>query len=87
MLQSNLLSNSKGLIAEELNVKQVVFSKDEDSVVTLSAKPNFKKLGKLFGAKMKDAAKIIEALVPAGSMCLKKGKQSTYSALPSASTT
>jgi isoleucyl-tRNA synthetase len=71
---SNLLSNSKGLIAEELNVKQVVFSKDEDSVVTLSAKPNFKKLGKLFGAKMKDAAKIIEAFGPGRVHVLEKGE-------------
>jgi isoleucyl-tRNA synthetase len=69
-----LLSNSKGLIAEELNVKEVVFSKDEDSVVTLSAKPNFKKLGKLFGAKMKDAAKIIEAFGPGRVHLLEKGE-------------
>jgi len=30
-------------------------------VVTLSAKANFKKLGRLFGAKMKDASRTIEA--------------------------
>jgi len=71
---SGLLSNSKGLIAEELNVKEVVFSKDEDSVVTLSAKPNFKKLGKLFGAKMKEAAKIIEAFDSGRIRALEKGE-------------
>ena len=71
---SDLLSNSKGLIAEELNVKQVAFSKEEDSVVTLSAKPNFKKLGKLLGAKMKEAAKIIEAFGPGRIHDLEKGE-------------
>ena len=57
---NGLLSDSLGLIAEELNVKEVVFSTDEASVVRLSAKANFKKLGKLFGPKMKDAAAYIE---------------------------
>ena len=68
------LSHSKVLITEELNVKEVMFSKDEDSVVTLSAKPNFKKLGKLFGSKMKEAAKIIEAFDPGLIRVLEKGE-------------
>ena len=71
---SALLSNAKGLIAEELNVKEVVFSTDEDSVVTLSAKPNFKKLGKLFGPKMKEAAKIIEGFDTGRIRSLEKGE-------------
>ena len=57
---AQLLEDSKELIKEELNVKEVHFSPDEDSVVTLSAKANFKKLGKVFGPKMKEAAAIID---------------------------
>ncbi|HEX7509992.1 MAG TPA: isoleucine--tRNA ligase, partial [Chitinivibrionales bacterium] len=59
---ARLLGDSEDLIKEELNVKKVVFSPNEDSVVTLSAKANYKKLGKVFGPKMKEAAGVIEAL-------------------------
>jgi len=57
---AQLLEDSKELIKDELNVKEVIFSPYEDSVVTLSAKANFKKLGKVFGPKMKEAAAIID---------------------------
>jgi isoleucyl-tRNA synthetase len=60
-----LLSRMDGLIRDELNVKHVIFNENEDSVVAISAKPNYKKLGKIFGPRMKDAAKAIEALASA----------------------
>ncbi|MBD3321797.1 MAG: isoleucine--tRNA ligase, partial [Chitinivibrionales bacterium] len=59
-----LLKDMADLIKEELNVKAVEFDKNEDRVVTLSAKPNFRKLGRVFGPKMKEAAEIIEKFTP-----------------------
>ncbi len=40
------------LIADELNVKDVLFSSDEEQFVHLRAKPNFRVLGKKLGALM-----------------------------------
>ena len=54
----------RDLISEELNVKRVVTSGDEESLASLSAKPNYRSLGPRFGARMKDAAAVIEALSP-----------------------
>lgn len=48
------------LIAEELNVKGVVFSSDEKQFVGLKAKPNFRVLGKKVGKQMKAAQAIID---------------------------
>jgi len=56
----SLLEGMTNLICEELNVKTVSFLSDESSVVTISAKPNFKKLGRVFGKQMKEAAGIIQ---------------------------
>ncbi len=55
-----LLSSVDTLIADELNVKKVTFDTREESVVSVSAKANFKRLGKLYGARMKDVAAQIE---------------------------
>ncbi|MBN1603599.1 MAG: isoleucine--tRNA ligase [Chitinispirillaceae bacterium] len=55
-----LLSSVESLIADELNVKKVTFDTKEESVVSVSAKANFKRLGKLYGARMKEAAAQIE---------------------------
>jgi isoleucyl-tRNA synthetase len=61
----NLLGEMEPLIREELNVKAVRFDPNEESVVSLSAKANFKRLGRVFGPKMKDAAKAIEGFTGA----------------------
>lgn len=58
----DLLSSVDSLIADELNVKKVVFDTKEEAVVSVSAKANFKKLGKQFGPQMKEAAAQIEQL-------------------------
>ncbi|MFA5203486.1 MAG: isoleucine--tRNA ligase [Lentisphaeria bacterium] len=50
------------VIADELNVKAVEVSRDEEVLVRLSAKANFKVLGKKLGKRMKAAATAIEAL-------------------------
>jgi isoleucyl-tRNA synthetase len=58
----SLVEDMSGLIKEELNLKEVVLSDNEDSFVSISAKPNYKKLGKLLGPRMKEAAQHIEKL-------------------------
>jgi len=68
-----LVADMAALIKEELNIKQVVFSDNEDSFVTVSAKPNYKKLGKVFGPRMKEAAGEIEKLTHAQIRALESG--------------
>ena len=55
-----LLARMADLITEELNVKQATFDANEDAVVQVSAKANFKALGKVLGPRMKEAAAQIE---------------------------
>ncbi len=53
------LEKSNKLIAEELNVREVVLLKDESRFITISAKPNFRVLGKKIGKKLPLAQKVI----------------------------
>lgn len=46
----------------ELNVREVIYSTEEDKYISLSAKPNFPKLGKVFGPRMKEVQAQIQAL-------------------------
>lgn len=57
--EKKLLSKMEDIIKEELNVKNVIFEEEEEKLVTLSAKPNFKVLGKKVGNKMKAVAQVI----------------------------
>ncbi len=50
------------VIAEELNVKEVIVKEDEEELVHLSAKANFKKLGPVLGPRMPLVAKAVAAL-------------------------
>ena len=61
------------VIAEELNVKAVEFAADESRFVTLSAKANFKVLGKKLGPRMKAAAAAIASLPAADIAKLQAG--------------
>jgi isoleucyl-tRNA synthetase len=54
------LQEHSSLIADELNVKNIYFAENEEEFVRLSAKPNFKVLGKKLGKKMPLAQKQIE---------------------------
>jgi isoleucyl-tRNA synthetase len=56
----DLIRGMEELVKEELNVKKVAFDTNEERVVSISAKPNFKKLGRVFGPRMKDASAVIE---------------------------
>jgi isoleucyl-tRNA synthetase len=51
-----MLEETSNIIAEELNVKAIEFSANEDEVVHRSAKANFKVLGPKLGKLMKEAA-------------------------------
>ncbi len=70
-----LLGEMDGLIREELNVKAVRFDADEESVVSLSAKANFKRLGKALGPKMKEAARLIESLSGVDITAMEQGER------------
>jgi isoleucyl-tRNA synthetase len=48
------------LVAEELNVKQVLFAESADQLGRWRAKPNFKVLGPRLGPRVKDAATALE---------------------------
>lgn len=50
------------LIADELNVKSVNFTRDEHQFVTLKAKPNFRVLGKKVGKLMRAVQQAIDTL-------------------------
>jgi isoleucyl-tRNA synthetase len=69
----NLIKDMEALIKDELNVKRVTFDSQEERVVSVSAKPNFKKLGKMFGPAMKEASVIIEKFSAADIKALESG--------------
>ena len=46
----------KGLILSEVNVKEAEFIEDAAGIITKKIKPNFKTLGKRYGARMKEIA-------------------------------
>jgi isoleucyl-tRNA synthetase len=54
------IEHHQELVAEELNVKEVVVLKDDAGLGSVSFKANFKALGKRLGPKMKAAAAAIE---------------------------
>jgi len=61
------------LLAEELNVKEVLFRENEEDLVEYSAKANFKVLGRKMGKDMKAAAARIEKLSPSEIQSLMAG--------------
>ncbi|HMP72866.1 MAG TPA: isoleucine--tRNA ligase [Kiritimatiellia bacterium] len=61
-LRRERVSALRALVLDELNVKDVVFSGDEASLATLSAKANFKTLGPRLGAKVQKINKAVMAL-------------------------
>ncbi len=76
------LKEMESLIREELNVKEVRFDTNEEAVVSISAKANFKKLGKIFGKSMKEAAAVIEKFTPAQIHALENGETIEVVSLP-----
>jgi isoleucyl-tRNA synthetase len=68
------------LLATELNVKAVVFADSSDALVTLSAKANFRTLGKKFGRQMKAAAEAVLALSSDALLTIERGEGYTLTA-------
>ncbi len=52
----------EGYLASELNVKEVVYSSDEEAFIRLYARPNFRLLGKRLGKRMKHFQQLINDL-------------------------
>ncbi len=57
-----LLKDLIPLIKEELNVKEVLFVNDLGEYMNYTLKPNFKVVGKMLGAKIKDFGVLLESL-------------------------
>ncbi|MFP6644123.1 MAG: isoleucine--tRNA ligase [Candidatus Latescibacterota bacterium] len=58
------LAQVSDLIAEELNIKEVVLVEDESEISEVSYKPNFRALGPRFGKRMKEVGVFISGLTP-----------------------
>jgi len=58
----DFMRDQEHLIAEELNVKEVVFHDEKQRFVKLSIKPNFRMLGKKVGKHMKEVQAVIHNL-------------------------
>ncbi len=76
------LAEHHDLLADELNVKQVVTLKDDAALATLSFKANFKTLGKRMGGKMKDAANEVAAFTREQWAALERGEALTVQGQP-----
>ena len=63
------------IVADELNVKEVRFGRDESALAELSAKANYKTLGAKLGGRMKMAVAAIAAFTPAQISALLDGGQ------------
>ena len=59
------LSGVTNLVADELNIKEIVFVEDETEISHVSYKPNFRSLGPRFGKRMKEVSTRIAQLTPA----------------------
>jgi isoleucyl-tRNA synthetase len=69
-----LVEKMSHLIVDELNIKNVQLEEREESVLHISAKPNFKKLGPVFGKDMKQAGPVISAFTSADISALEAGE-------------
>lgn len=65
------------LLQGELNVKRVVFASSADDLVTLSAKANFRTLGKKFGKATPQAAAMVQSLDAATLGAFERGEPVT----------
>ncbi len=74
-----LLKKMEAIIQEELNVKSVIYEEDEEKLVTLSSKANFRTLGKKIGKLMKQAGEIIAGFISDEIKKLEGGQNVTIS--------
>lgn len=69
------------IIREELNVREVRFSRDETGMATFNAKPNFSRLGPKLGARVKQSVGWIKAM-PDDQLVALLNKESVTLTLP-----
>ncbi len=72
-----MLEETADIVAEELNVKKIDVRADEEELVKLSAKANFKTLGKKLGPQMKEAAALIQTLPSSQVAAVLRGEKVT----------
>jgi isoleucyl-tRNA synthetase len=60
--EKHKIAGVESLILSEVNIKQVEYIDDTSGLLVKKVKPNFKKLGKQYGPRMKDVAALITAL-------------------------
>ncbi len=77
--EREILLRSADIIKEELNVKEVSVEADESSLVSYSAKANFKALGSRLGKNMKEVAAIIQTLTSDDIAAILDGQARTVS--------
>ena len=77
--EREILEANSSIISEELNVKEVFIQKDEEALVSYSAKANFKVLGSRLGKNMKEVAKIIEGFTSEDVSSILSGNEKTVS--------
>ena len=70
----NLIRPLADIVADELNVKEVRFGRDETALAELSAKANYKTLGPKLGGLMKKAVAAVAAFTPAQVAALLDGQ-------------
>jgi isoleucyl-tRNA synthetase len=72
------LEAHRALVADELNVKDLVFGEHETELALLKAKPNFRALGPRFGAAMQRVAAAVSALPEADVTALASGRGARF---------
>ena len=73
----SVIGNLTTLIEEELNVKQINFTKDLDEYINFEIKPNFKVCGKIFGSNVKSLSDYLKDLDKETISNLEKGETIT----------
>ncbi len=71
--EKKVLIEMEEIIKEELNVKGIVFRENEEDLVELKARPNYRMLGKILGKDMKSASSMIENLSVPEILSLQEG--------------
>jgi len=59
----NQVQEVENIILSEVNIKEIEYLSDDNSILVKRIKPNFAKLGKQYGSKMKDINKSIQQML------------------------
>jgi isoleucyl-tRNA synthetase len=73
--ETELLKKMENIVKEELNVKNVIYESEEEKLVTLSCKANFRVLGKKAGKDMKEIAELIQRFGAGEARLLEDGRE------------